>query len=175
MGRSFQQTSSIKTLTRWKTAIDGIPAGATGPAGPAGLLVLMVLLVLLVPLVLTQPYPGLRVLTGADSTVPGLRVLLVRMVRMVLMAWWNGGACEVNQIVRYNGSAWVCATDPFANLSCSAGDTLTYDGMRLLVAVFHPARPLPIVTLTRRLLIGLLVGNTSQYGDYHQVVYWGCD
>ena len=39
----------------------------------------------------------------------------------------NGVACEENQIVRYNGSAWVCATDPFAN-SCAAGDALRYNG-----------------------------------------------
>jgi len=60
MGRSFQQTSSIKTLTRWKRPLTAFRQ------------VLLVLLVLLVQLVLTQPYPGLR-------------VLLVQLVLLVLL------------------------------------------------------------------------------------------
>ena len=65
--------------------------------------------------------------------------------------------CETNQIIKWNGTAWACAADPLANLSCSAGDTLTYNGSAFTCSCVRPAGPLPIVTLTRRLLIGLLV------------------
>ena len=34
--------------------------------------------------------------------------------------------CAANQIIRWNGSAWVCATDPLAGLSCEEGQTITY-------------------------------------------------
>ena len=36
--------------------------------------------------------------------------------------------CSTDQIIKCNGTAWACADDPFANLICSEGDTLTYDG-----------------------------------------------
>ena len=32
--------------------------------------------------------------------------------------------CSTNQIIKWNGSAWVCATDPFAGLNCDVGDQL---------------------------------------------------
>ena len=66
-----------------ETAIDGIPAGATGPAGPAGA---------------TGP-------AGAAGIAAGL-------------------SCNTNQVIRNNGSGWVCVDDPFANLSCNVGDQL---------------------------------------------------
>ena len=34
--------------------------------------------------------------------------------------------CSTNQIIRWSGSAWVCATDPLAGLSCEDGQTITY-------------------------------------------------
>ena len=34
--------------------------------------------------------------------------------------------CSTNQIIKWNGSAWVCATDPLAGLSCEEGQTITY-------------------------------------------------
>ena len=34
--------------------------------------------------------------------------------------------CLTNQIIKWNGSAWVCATDPLAGLSCEEGQTITY-------------------------------------------------
>ena len=37
--------------------------------------------------------------------------------------------CTTNQIIKWDGSAWVCAADPLTNLSgCSVGDVLSYDG-----------------------------------------------
>ena len=36
----------------------------------------------------------------------------------------NGVTCQTNQIVRYNGSAWVCADDVLATLDCDEGDRL---------------------------------------------------
>ena len=32
--------------------------------------------------------------------------------------------CSTNQIIKWNGSAWVCTSDPFAGLNCNAGDQL---------------------------------------------------
>jgi surface protein len=34
--------------------------------------------------------------------------------------------CSTDQIIKWNGSAWVCATDPLAGLSCEEGQTITY-------------------------------------------------
>ena len=34
--------------------------------------------------------------------------------------------CAANQIIRWNGSAWVCATDTLASLSCQEGQGITY-------------------------------------------------
>ena len=32
--------------------------------------------------------------------------------------------CSTNQIIKWNGSAWVCTSDPFAGLNCNVGDQL---------------------------------------------------
>ncbi|MDA8555022.1 BspA family leucine-rich repeat surface protein [Luminiphilus sp.] len=34
--------------------------------------------------------------------------------------------CSTDQIIRWNGSAWVCATDTLASLSCQEGQGITY-------------------------------------------------
>jgi len=34
--------------------------------------------------------------------------------------------CTTDQIIKWNGSAWVCATDLLAGLSCEEGQTITY-------------------------------------------------
>ena len=38
-----------------------------------------------------------------------------------------GLSCQENQIARWNGSEWTCATDPFANLSCGEGQSPVFE------------------------------------------------
>ena len=36
----------------------------------------------------------------------------------------NGVTCTTDQIVRYDGNAWICVDDPLAGLNCDVGDQL---------------------------------------------------
>lgn len=35
--------------------------------------------------------------------------------------------CETNQIIRWNGDKWECASDPLVNLDCNVGDHLRFE------------------------------------------------
>ena len=83
--------------------IANIPAGATGPAGPTGA---------------TGPAgptgatgqqgpQGEQGPSGADGIAAGL-------------------ACNTNQIIKWNGITWVCATDPFHFLNCDDDQSIVY-------------------------------------------------
>ena len=72
--------------------------------------------------------------------------------------------CETNQIIKWNGSAWVCATDPFANLSCSAGDTLTYNGSAFTCSCAPPGTPITDSNFNDA-INDWISGNAHDYGD----------
>lgn len=38
-----------------------------------------------------------------------------------------GLSCATDQIIKFDGSAWVCVNDPFVSLNCNNGDTLKFD------------------------------------------------
>ena len=73
--------------------------------------------------------------------------------------------CETNQIIKWNGSAWVCATDPFANLSCSAGDTLTYNGSAFTCSCVPPGTEITDINFGAAITDWFDKGDASQYGD----------
>ena len=73
--------------------------------------------------------------------------------------------CETNQIIKWNGSAWACATDPLANLSCSAGDTLTYDGSAFTCGCASPGTAITNSNFNTAISDWIASGNSSQYGD----------
>ena len=73
--------------------------------------------------------------------------------------------CSTNQIIRWSGSAWVCATDPFANLSCSAGDMLTYDGSAFTCNCAPPGTAITDSNFDAAISDWIVEGNVSQYGD----------
>ena len=73
--------------------------------------------------------------------------------------------CETNQIIKWNGSAWACATDPLANLSCSAGDTLTYDGSAFTCSCARPGTAITDANFSAAIFDWFDNGNVSQYGD----------
>ena len=74
--------------------------------------------------------------------------------------------CSTDQIIKWNGSAWVCATDPLTNLSCSAGDTLTYNGRVFTCACVPPGTAIAITDSNFDAAISdwFAKGNASQYG-----------
>ena len=73
--------------------------------------------------------------------------------------------CLTNQIIKWHGSAWVCATDPFANLSCSAGDTLTYNGSAFTCSCAPPGTPITNSNFNAAITDWIASGDASQYGD----------
>jgi len=81
--------------------------------------------------------------------------------------------CSINQIIRWNGTAWKCTADPFANLSCSAGDTLTYDGSAftcdtVATECIPPGTAITDGNFHIAILDWLENGSVSQYGDITQ-------
>ena len=76
--------------------------------------------------------------------------------------------CETNQIIKWNGSAWVCATDPFANLSCIAGDTLTYDGTAFTCGCVPPGPAITDSNFDAAITDWFAVGDSSGYGPISQ-------
>jgi len=90
-----------------ETAIDGIPAGATGPAGPAGADGAAGA---------TGP-AGAAGADGADGATGPAGAAGAAGIAA-------GLSCNTDQVIRNNGSGWVCVDDPFANLSCNVGDQL---------------------------------------------------
>lgn len=77
----------------------------------------------------------------------------------------NSVTCEENQIVRYNGSAWVCAFHPFANLSCSAGDILTYDGSEFTCSCVPPGTVITDSNFDAAISDWIATGSASEYGN----------
>ena len=73
--------------------------------------------------------------------------------------------CSTNQIIRWSGSAWVCATDPLANLNCSAGDMLTYDGSAFTCSCVPPGTAITDSNFDAAITDWLANANASQYGD----------
>ena len=75
--------------------------------------------------------------------------------------------CTTDQIIKWDDSndVWVCASDPFANLSCSAGDTLTYDGSEFTCACVPPGTAITQSNFYEALADWFAVGKESEYGD----------
>ena len=75
--------------------------------------------------------------------------------------------CSINQIIRWNGTAWACTDDPFANLSCSAGDTLTYDGSAFTCdsVCVPPGTAITDSNFKAAIDDWFANGNESEYGD----------
>jgi surface protein len=75
--------------------------------------------------------------------------------------------CSINQIIRWNGTAWKCTADPFANLSCSAGDTLTYDGSAFTCdsVCVPPGTAITDSNFKAAIDDWFANGNESEYGD----------
>lgn len=75
--------------------------------------------------------------------------------------------CSTDQIIRWDDTndVWVCATDPLANLSCSAGDTLTYDGAAFTCACVPPGTAIDDSNFRTAIADWLSKGNASEYGD----------
>jgi surface protein len=76
--------------------------------------------------------------------------------------------CSTGQIIRWNGTAWACADDPFANLSCREGDTLTYDGSAFTCGCQDPGTAITDSNFKAAIADWLANGNESEYGDITQ-------
>ena len=73
--------------------------------------------------------------------------------------------CSTKQIIRWNGTAWACADDPFANLICSEGDTLTYDGSAFTCGCQDPGTAITDSNFKAAIADWIANGNESDYGD----------
>ena len=72
--------------------------------------------------------------------------------------------CSTDQIIRWNGTAWACATDPFANLSCEAGDSLTYDGSEFTCECVPPGESITDSNFREAISDWFTNGDASIYG-----------
>ena len=147
-----------------EAAIDAIPegpAGATGPAGADG------------EDGATGPAgpTGANGLTGANGPAgpPGADGFDGATGPPGADGVVNGVACEENQIVRYNGSAWVCATDSLAGLSCEEGQTITYrNGAWQCAACVAPGVLITDGNFYAAITDWFADGNNSVYGPISQ-------
>ena len=85
--------------------------------------------------------------------------------------------CSTNQIIKWNGSAWECATDLLANHGCSAGETPTYNGRVFSCACgtdtsdpdtsdcIPPGTPITDGNFSDAIYNWVFLGNSSQFGD----------
>ncbi len=73
--------------------------------------------------------------------------------------------CATDQIIKWDDSAWACANDPLANLSCRAGDTLTYDGNAFTCVCVTPGDEITDSNFNDAITDWLANPNTSDYGD----------
>lgn len=77
-----------------------------------------------------------------------------------------GLACTINQIIKWNGSAWVCAADPLADLSsCGTGDVLKYYHGAVTCACVPPGSAITNSNIRSAVSDWIANGNSSQYGD----------
>ena len=77
-----------------------------------------------------------------------------------------GLSCSINQIIRWDGSAWVCAEDPLANLSCNEGDSLRYsDGSWECGGCMAPGTTINDDNFHAAVQDWFLNGDLSSYGD----------
>ena len=103
-GEVISATEFNQNFDTLESAIDDIPAGATGPQGPQGEQG---------PAGATGPQgpqgeqgpAGPQGPAGAAGVAAGL-------------------TCNINQVIRWNGTAWACTDDVLATLNCDVGDRL---------------------------------------------------
>jgi len=72
--------------------------------------------------------------------------------------------CSTDKIIRWDGSAWACADDPLANISCGAGDTLKYDGSAFTCICVPPGTAITDSNFTYAISDWFANGN-GEYGD----------
>ena len=77
--------------------------------------------------------------------------------------------CLTNQIIKWNGSAWVCATDSLASLSCEEGQTITYrNGAWQCAGCVAPGRKITDSNFNAAITDWFDRGNDSDYGPISQ-------
>ena len=77
--------------------------------------------------------------------------------------------CLTNQIIKWNGSAWVCATDSLAGLSCEEGQTITYrNGAWQCAACVAPGVLITDGNFYAAITDWFADGNNSVYGPISQ-------
>ena len=73
--------------------------------------------------------------------------------------------CATNQIIKWNGSGWECATDPLANLSCAPGEGLVYRYGTVDCSCERPGTAITDSNFSAAVADWLSNGNASEYGD----------
>jgi surface protein len=73
--------------------------------------------------------------------------------------------CTTNQIIKWNGSAWVCDDNPLANLNCTDGQTLVYQQGAIDCICTPPGVAITDENFLTAVSDWIANGSTSQYGD----------
>ena len=142
-GEVISATEFNENFDTLESAIDNIPAGATGPQGPQGDTG---------PAGATGPQgpQGEQGPAGPAGVAAGL-------------------TCTTDQIIKWNGTAWACAADPLADLSsCGAGDVLKYYNGAVTCGCVPPGTAITNSNIRSAVDDWIANGNSSQYGDITQ-------
>ena len=73
--------------------------------------------------------------------------------------------CTTNQIIKWDGSAWVCDDNPLANLNCTDGQTLVYQQGAIACICTPPGVAITDGNFSTAVSDWIANGSTSQYGD----------
>ena len=73
--------------------------------------------------------------------------------------------CTTNQIIRWNGSEWVCDDDPLANLNCTDGQSLIYQGGAIDCVCSPPGTAISDANFYVAINDYAVNGAASPYGD----------
>ena len=74
--------------------------------------------------------------------------------------------CSTNQIIKWDGSAWVCATDSLAGLACSEGQTIAHrEGAWQCDGCVPPGTAITDSNFDAAITDWFANGDASQYGD----------
>lgn len=90
---------------------------------------------------------------------------LFRMETQLLLPPSN---CSTNQIIKWSGSAWVCATDVLAGLSCAEGQTILYKSGAWRCGCVAPGAPIDQDNFGAAIADWRANGDDSIYGPISQ-------